>query len=279
MTKRLYQYYRMDVGGVPPVNKSNSDPGWNPNSGWSQGIGSAATLGAGIIDASANLNDVGYPTMGATIGKDALSGAAAGAMFGPWGALIGGVVGAGAGVIQGGANKRKTERAHSQMRNTIATNNASLSASRLAMDPSLVQGDKNIQSYFKKGGRMYDQYYYAMGGEMESPLSKAYMEGGYGKSLSSHSVEMKGATHAQGGISIPHLGVNLEDGETTQDSFVFSKELGFAQQHKPLAIAVGRIEKKPQTRERIAATTLLNKKIGELRMAQEYLKQLKGIPS
>lgn len=298
MKKSLYNYY-MASGG-------------NMNStGWSQGIGTAATLGAGIVDASATTDDLGYQTTGATIGKTALSGAAAGATFGPWGAAIGAVVGAAAGWIKSGSDKRKIRTQHSQIRSTIAQNNANLSASRIAMDPSLVQGDKNLESYYRKGGwikgavnpahkgyctpmtkstctprrkafamtmkKHHGFHKKALGGEVAAPLSKAYMENGHATSLSSTATYLSGRSHEQGGIDIPHLQVNLEGGETTEGNFVFSKELGFAKLHKPLAMAMGKIEKKPLTRERVAAKHLLGTRIQELMQAQESLKHVNGL--
>lgn len=117
----------------------------------------------------------------------------------------------------------------------------------------------------------------AAGGTIKAPLAQAYMNGGNAKSLSSDTTELQGNSHAEGGIEIPQVGAEVEGGETTADNFVFSKQLGFAQLHKPIAKAKGIIEKKPQTAERVNAMKLLNKQENKLALSQEYLKQRMGI--
>lgn len=114
----------------------------------------------------------------------------------------------------------------------------------------------------------------AMGGNMTAPLAASFMHGGKAKSLSSDSAELKGASHADGGIYIPELNTELEGGETTAGNFVFSKKLGFAQLHKPLAKAIGKIEKKPVSQGRINSMRLLNKRVSDLAETQETVKHL-----
>lgn len=118
---------------------------------------------------------------------------------------------------------------------------------------------------------------HAYGGTMEAPLTKAYMQGGQAKPLSSGTTEIDGNTHAEGGVKMPQLGAEVEDGETTSGNFVFSKELGFAKLHKPIAKAMGIIEKKPQTPERVTAINLLKNQENKLALTQEYLKKSQGI--
>lgn len=117
----------------------------------------------------------------------------------------------------------------------------------------------------------------AAGGTIDAPLAKAYMTGGTAKPLSSDTTELQGNSHAEGGIDIPQMGANVEGGETTAQNFVFSKELGFAKLHKPIAKAKGIIENKPQTIERLNAMKHLNQQEKSLAMSQEYLKQQLGI--
>jgi hypothetical protein len=100
------------------------------------------------------------------------------------------------------------------------------------------------------------------------------MQGGTATSLSSDSVELNGNSHAQGGIQIPQVGAEVEGGETARGSYVFSKELGFAKLHRPVAKAIGIIEKKPQTPERINSLRRLKQQENELAMAQESVKAL-----
>lgn len=112
------------------------------------------------------------------------------------------------------------------------------------------------------------------GGRMSSPLMHHYMEGGKARELSSSTVEIKGRPHTEGGVNVPDLGVQLEGGETVKDDFVYSSRLGFAAQHKPIAKAIGKIEQKPVTGERIAAIKRLNEREDKLGMAQEYFKNI-----
>lgn len=118
---------------------------------------------------------------------------------------------------------------------------------------------------------------FATGGKMKAPLSQMYMSGGYAKSLSSDNTEMVGNSHANGGISIPGAGAELEGNETTAGQFVFSDKLGFADIHKKIAKAKGKIEKKPPTFERVNSMNRLNAREQQLALTQEYLKQQHGI--
>jgi hypothetical protein len=111
------------------------------------------------------------------------------------------------------------------------------------------------------------------GGNITAPLARVFMQGGSAKSLSSDTAVLKGPSHEQGGIGIPELGANIEGGETTSGNFVFSKRLGFAQAHMPIAKAKGIIEKKPMTFERMNSLKRLNAREQELALTQEYLKR------
>lgn len=124
---------------------------------------------------------------------------------------------------------------------------------------------------------------YAYGGTIDdqtsekNPLTEMATEGGNAKKLSRDNTLIVGPSHEQGGVTIPELGSELEGGETTKDNFVYSKRLGFAQQHKPIAIAKGKIELKPQTKERINSLKRLNDRESELAVQQETLKKILGI--
>lgn len=115
------------------------------------------------------------------------------------------------------------------------------------------------------------------GGPIDAPLSKMYMNGGYAKSMSSGTTELVGNSHEQGGIKSPELGAELENNETTSGNFVFSDKLGFAQMHKPIAKAMGKIENKPMSRERMNSMRLLKGQENKLALMQEHYKQLNGI--
>lgn len=108
-------------------------------------------------------------------------------------------------------------------------------------------------------------------------LSELMMKNGSAKMLSSDNTVIKGPSHAEGGVDIPELGTQVEGGETTKGNFVFSKQLGFAQQHLPIARAIGIIQKKPQTKERVNSLQRMMAREDELAQQQESLKKQNGI--
>jgi len=122
------------------------------------------------------------------------------------------------------------------------------------------------------------KYTFESGGRLKHPeLSEKYMTGGYAKPINSNATELIGNSHAEGGIQIPSMNAEVEDGETTAGDFVFSKELGFARLHRPIAKSIGKIEKKPQTPDRVNALKLLRAKEQRLANAQEQYKMEQGI--
>lgn len=108
-------------------------------------------------------------------------------------------------------------------------------------------------------------------------ISMQYAEGGTAQPLSSNNTIINGPSHADGGVDFPEMGAQLEGGETTAGNFVFSEKLGFAKLHKPIAKAIGTIEKKPMTKDRLNALELLRKRERNLAAAQEHLKEVNGI--
>ena len=92
------------------------------------------------------------------------------------------------------------------------------------------------------------------------------------KRTSSSTAEVHGPSHEQGGVLVPGMNAEVEGGETLAGDYVFSDELGFAKLHKPIALAKGKIEKKPATRERLNTLKLLNEKENNLKLMQEYVK-------
>jgi len=117
----------------------------------------------------------------------------------------------------------------------------------------------------------------ANGGDVKEPaLAGMPMKGGYAKQLSSTNTEMVGNSHAEGGITVPQLGVELEDNETTNGNYVYSDKLGFADIHRKIARAKGKIEKKPATQERVNSMNRLEAREKMLAEMQEYVKQQNG---
>jgi hypothetical protein len=75
-------------------------------------------------------------------------------------------------------------------------------------------------------------------------------------------------------VKFPDIQAEMEGGETTDGAYVFSKKLGFAAIHKPIAKAIGKIEHKALTPERINSLKLLREKENHLKASQEFIRKL-----
>lgn len=104
-----------------------------------------------------------------------------------------------------------------------------------------------------------------------------YALGGKLKPINSDTVEVDGATHAQGGVRLGPT-AEVENNETIAGDFVFSDFLGFADKHKKLARQIGKIEKKPLNNERRVSLEILRKKEQALKDDQEAVKAAMGVP-
>jgi hypothetical protein len=114
----------------------------------------------------------------------------------------------------------------------------------------------------------------AMGGSMASNyMANQKAVGGNLVPLSSDAVEVKGPSHANGGVKLPEMEAEVEGKEVIKDDYVFSEQLGFAKEAKKLAKAKGRIEEKPSTPERINSLKLLESKENQLKLAQEFIRK------
>ena len=114
----------------------------------------------------------------------------------------------------------------------------------------------------------------ANGGSMASNyMANQKAVGGNLVSLSSDAVEVKGPSHANGGVKLPEMEAEVEGKEVIKDDYVFSEQLGFAKEAKKLAKAKGRIEEKPSTPERINSLKLLESKENQLKLAQEFIRK------
>lgn len=124
-------------------------------------------------------------------------------------------------------------------------------------DPTLLTGTQNA-SYFAMGGKM------GVGVDQGTPLS-------------STATEFKGPSHSKGGIQLPQFNAEVEGGETQNAGYVFSEQLGFADVHKRIAKAIGKIEQKAMRPERVKSLELLKKKENDLKQSQEMVKAMLGI--
>ena len=224
----------------------------------SDGLGMAASLASSVMP----LSDAGqYGRYDVTDrGKmgisSALQGASMGAKLGPAGAVVGAVVGGVAGVVM--AKKRERDK-----------------AKQVAKDQAAYQDRAASTLNFNNNVGVDNTAMYADGGLMKRPLAAAMMnrQNSNMKPMSENATEVKGRSHAEGGESLPDLGAEVEAGETTEGSYVFSKKLGFADLHRPLARAMGKIEKKPMTPDRVNALRLLQGKVEMLKAQQEQVRK------
>lgn len=132
----------------------------------------------------------------------------------------------------------------------------------LANDPEMATG-VNGAGYFDKGGFLSKNY-----------LARTQeAEGGSLTPMNSDAVQVNGPSHEEGGVQLPEAGAEVEGGETMAGNFVFSERLGFAQEHKRIAKAMGAIEGKgSMTPERVNSMKRLKDKEQKLALSQEYLK-------
>lgn len=207
-------------------------------------------------------NQYGRQTTATQTFKGATSGAALGTSILPGvGTVAGAVLGGGMGYLQG----RKAKKAEDQMKfnQTLQEQQMQLkrSAAVLSADPALVTGRPG-EEFYASGGFLKNKYYDAV---------KA--TGGNLKPLSYNSAEVEGPSHEQGGVDLPAFKSEVEGGETMQDNYVFSDRLGFAKIHRQLAKAIGKVEQKPATPERINSLKRMNQQVENLKAEQEQIRQ------
>jgi len=115
----------------------------------------------------------------------------------------------------------------------------------------------------------------AAGGSMN--VSNQQIQGGTATPLNDSAAQFNGPSHEEGGIQIPGKSAEVEGKETTNGDYVFSEQLGFAKLHKPIAKAIGVIEKKTLSPERVASIQYLKGRENNLKLSQEYVKQMYGL--
>lgn len=125
---------------------------------------------------------------------------------------------------------------------------------------------------YEKGTRTE---YFKQGGSLNKKL-RGNIIGGELVPLDNDTVEAIGRDHEEGGIKLPSVGAEVEDGETITniqgEDYVFSKELGFADRHKLISKSKGKIEIKPSTPTTRRSIQLLEGKGVRLRDEQEKVK-------
>lgn len=172
-----------------------------------------------------------------------------------------GTIGAALGYLRG-RKQQKTDqlsRFHNQLQEE--QNQRNYSNALISNDPALVTGRQG-EEFYSTGGFLKGRYY-----------SVVKASGGVLKPLSKDSAEVEGPSHAQGGVDLPQYNSQVEGGETIQDDYVFSDRLGFAKLHKKLATAIGKIEDKPTTPDRINSLKRMNQSVENLKQQQEAIRQ------
>lgn len=249
------KYKKYDNGGGTSAGVGATPTGLRTGLGIAQGVDD-------ILEGMTPANAYGRKPMGLTIGSTALKGAELGSALGPIGAGVGAALGAGAGFLQARKARTMEESQKFEENRTYMGTQRDRSQAALANDPTLATGVVGSQ-------------YYAAGG----PLSRNYLarttraDGGSLSVLSNDAVQINGPDHEQGGVDLPGQNAEVEGGETMQNNFVFSKRLGFAQEHARLQRAIGKIEdKKVMTPERKNSIDRMNERSDKLQLAQEYFK-------
>jgi len=220
-------------------------------------------ISSNLFDAVTPTNQYGVKSSFNAGTTGALKGAGTGAALGT--ALLPGIgtaVGAGVGAIAGAfGGKRQNDKARELQQDDLFLRDQqinNLSSARLNQYDTLGSGQNQI--YAKMGGK----------------LPTKYMSGGKLKALSSESVEVEGNSHEEGGV---HLGnnVEVEGEETIKGDFVYSDVLGFAKRHKPIARAIGKMEKKVPNNMTNSTIKFLKTKEELLKKEQEDLKEVLGL--
>jgi hypothetical protein len=197
------------------------------------------------VDALSPYDRFGRRAVGSSALAGAGKGAAAGAALGPLGIAAGALIGGTVGVLgQQKANREGDAMVAREQLNTRIQDESN-AAANLAADPTLMTG------------RLSTGY---------------YANGGYLESMSKESQEVKGASHSQGGVQLPEYNAEVEGGETIKDGYVFSKQLGFADLHRPIAKSIGKIEAKVMSPERVNSLKFLSDQEQKLKLSQEYVK-------
>lgn len=232
------------------------------NKGLAAGAGIVAAGASGILNSALPPDSRGIPNDTATFGNEVLKYSSMGAALGPWGALGGAAIGATTGLL--GVQKNKDMRAKLDAEEEMGRKDAN-TARVNSLDKTAFTGIKDYEAY-SSGGTLKQNY-----------MGKSY--GGNLKKLSADSAVVEGNSHANNGVKFPKAGVELEGGETIAGDYVFSKKLGFADLHKPIAKAIGKAEKQGDSVASQNTVTLLKQKEQQLIASQEQLKKEMGLKS
>jgi len=229
--------------------------------------GTANTV-SGTISALDAGNQFGNKNTGSTVASSALSGLSMGASTGNPYAMVGGLVTGGLyGLIKAGKDRKEEQSMLNDFRSkqdTLALNNT---RNRSLANPELFNGGVN-NGYYENGGEL-------------NKHSLGSSKGGQLHQLTKEDSIVKGKTHDEGGVKFPEQGVELENNETLNKDFVFSKELGFADKHLKIIKEKQKLESllkdRPNDKGLINSLTLSDNKIERLKKEQEEIKEQLGL--
>lgn len=206
--------------------------------------------------------------------KGAGQGATAGALIGSVVPGVGTAVGAAAGAVIGGTfSVIKAGSDQRKAREFQAREVAKQNALAQQMEHNRTKAFWAANPNFSEGTLATS--YYRMGGKIKKPY-KAY-GGSTPVGAGSNGTEFVGPSHEEGGIDIGPAVV--EGGETMDQDFIFSKELGFADKHKKLMKKLDILSKKAPTAPTQRTVESVRSQIENLKVEQEAMKAVAGIPN
>jgi len=230
------------------------------------GVGQGAAIVGSLADSLGPADTYGKKSLSSNILGNAGKYASAGATFGPWGAAAGAAVGIAKGIFDNGQQQKAADAARYQEQVQQSRTNQAQLAARYNANPNLLRGNTN-STYYANGGPLATKY---LG---QQNVANQETQGGDANPISSTASEFDGPSHEDGGIQIPGQQAEVEGNESSENGYVFSDRLGFAAPHKKLARAIGKIEQKTMSPERITSLKLLRGEINNLRQQQEQVKQ------
>lgn len=250
----LYKKYKRDNGGQVGAEESQS------KLEGAMGVGvNVANVASSFAQAIDPPNQYGRQGGVTNVLKNVGTFASIGSAAGP----IGTAVGAGIGLIKGLVDTSKQKREEKRLKHVEDGNryldSLNRYSARAGSDSTLAQGVQGNE-YFANGGSLLAKYI------------KRRADGGSLSTLSSDTVEVKGPSHAQGGVKLG-TGDEVEGGETIKGDYVLSKKLGFADAHRPIAKAIGILEKKAPTSSTMNSLQRLRDQEQALMLFQEQYRQ------
>jgi hypothetical protein len=218
-------------------NKNEGFDGSSTTGGAATGIGIAAAGIGGSYLTDSSYSDDGRVNADSYVGgktlTDAAAGASMGSVAGPWGTLIGGVVGAGYGAISGSLESSEMNaKADSRDKALLDQKN---NLARQKLDAEARQRDIYSRTYINQN---------PINGQQGASIYAYGTKGGKLKTLASGIEKAEGQTHEQGGIElsedgkpfaeIEHNEIVVDDDNVLSDRLPFTGKKTFADEGESL---------------------------------------------